>query len=246
MRSLIDRWCQSTKYVAEIHKQDLLFYHIIDKIESSATAPQSVFKDRWTDLINVMEDIFTPSNIDPNEKQDVKIYIKELMKKVNYFLADCSANLKLFDNGRYKFTPSENMNADDNWSYMILSWNYIPGHDFNYISFELDDIKKKYPDQANLQKYIDYLQDLELVQGNKSNYFYIKWTRREYLIRDGTNYLDIPNRHIPLCIGEPMALSSMTGLKELSNHMGVVMEMDCITLLIDDPQINECVVQNKK
>ncbi|CAJ0650697.1 12848_t:CDS:2, partial [Entrophospora sp. SA101] len=82
MRSLIDRWCQSTKYVAEIHKQDLLFYHIIDKIESSATAPQSVFKDRWTDLINVMEDIFTPSNIDPNEKQDVKIYIKELMKKV--------------------------------------------------------------------------------------------------------------------------------------------------------------------
>ncbi|CAJ0637619.1 12561_t:CDS:2 [Entrophospora sp. SA101] len=121
-------------------------------------------------------------------------------------ITDCSANLKLFDNGRYKFTPSENMNADDNWSYMILSWNYIPGHDFNYISFELDDIKKKYPDQANLQKYIDYLQDLELVQGNKSNYFYIKWTRREYLIRDGTNYLDIPNRHIPLCIGEPMAL----------------------------------------
>nr|CAG8610193.1 10792_t:CDS:2 [Entrophospora candida] len=128
-------------------------------------------------------------------------------------ITDCSANLKLFDNGRYKFTPSENMNVDDNRGYVILSWNYIPGHDFNYISFgaELDDIKKKYPDQANLQKYIDYLQDLELVQGNKSNYFYIKWARREYLIRDWTNHLGFPNNHIPLRIAVPIVLTPMEG-----------------------------------
>ncbi|GBB96018.1 hypothetical protein RclHR1_26610001 [Rhizophagus clarus] len=78
----IDKWCRTAKYIEEIHKQDLLQYHIIDTIESSSTHAQVLFRDKWDDLINVIEDVLTPNDFDLTEQQDMKIYLKEFMERV--------------------------------------------------------------------------------------------------------------------------------------------------------------------
>nr|CAG8500649.1 4741_t:CDS:10 [Entrophospora candida] len=137
---------------------------------------------------------------------DCKFYTKDDDTLSLTFLADCSANLELFNDRSYKFTPTENMINSS--GLLHLSWNNIPGNGLNIIGFceELVDIKNNYPGQTNLQNYIDYLQyNFVYIQENKMNVVYIKWTRKNYLIRDWTNYLGFPNHHISLRIPEPIA-----------------------------------------
>nr|CAG8573965.1 7670_t:CDS:10 [Entrophospora candida] len=118
---------------------------------------------------------------------------------------DCSANLKLFDDGNYKFTPTENMINVPYISHLHFYWN-ISVDDISNITFgaELLDIKKNHTDQITLQNYIGYLNKFNFVsiQGNKQNKVLIEWTRMNYLIRDWTNYLGFPNHHIPLRIAK--------------------------------------------
>ncbi|CAJ0829863.1 7611_t:CDS:2, partial [Entrophospora sp. SA101] len=131
-------------------------------------------------------------------------------------LGNCSTNLELvaYESYRnYKFTPTNN-----SYSWLFLTWNNTSGNTFSNITFggELDDIKDKYPDQTNLQKYITYLQtnNILYIREKKRNAIYIKWTRREYLIRDWTNYLGFPNRHVSLRIPQAMAETPSTSYYE--------------------------------
>ncbi|CAJ0754045.1 2349_t:CDS:10, partial [Entrophospora sp. SA101] len=131
---------------------------------------------------------------------DCKFYTKD--DDTLTFLADFSANLELFNDGSYKFTPTENMINSS--GLLLLSWNNIPGNGISVIGFceELVDIKNNYPGQANLQNYIDYLQ---------YNFVYIQENKKNYLIRDWTNYLGFPNHHISLRIPEPIASAPIVG-----------------------------------
>ncbi|CAJ0845190.1 8840_t:CDS:2, partial [Entrophospora sp. SA101] len=130
---------------------------------------------------------------------------------------DCSANLKPFGDGTYKFTPTEDMindGSDNNVGMLSLSWSNSSEYDRLYIEFgeELVDIRNNYPDQINLQNYIDYLK----------NVVYIKWTRRNYLIRDWTNYLGFPTHYVSLRIAEPIASVSTTTPYENQTTVNIV------------------------
>ncbi|CAG8564322.1 10377_t:CDS:2 [Dentiscutata erythropus] len=57
IRSEMEKWRQTSKYIEEIHKQDLLRYNIIDTISSSGTKARGLFKHQWNNIINNIEKI---------------------------------------------------------------------------------------------------------------------------------------------------------------------------------------------
>ncbi|POG78877.1 hypothetical protein GLOIN_2v1766197 [Rhizophagus irregularis DAOM 181602=DAOM 197198] len=55
IRSEMEKWRRTSKYIEEIHKQDLLRYNIIDTISSSGTKARGLFKHQWDDIISNIE-----------------------------------------------------------------------------------------------------------------------------------------------------------------------------------------------
>ncbi|PKC05540.1 hypothetical protein RhiirA5_361210, partial [Rhizophagus irregularis] len=51
----MERWRKSTKYIDEIHKQDLMRYNIIDTNSSSGTKARELFKYQWDNIISTIE-----------------------------------------------------------------------------------------------------------------------------------------------------------------------------------------------
>ncbi|CAG8767960.1 13972_t:CDS:2, partial [Racocetra persica] len=70
IRAAIKTWRKSTKYVDEINKQDLLYYNIIDTIETSATKARVIFKDEWDKMINTIESTINPEESRSEEPQN--------------------------------------------------------------------------------------------------------------------------------------------------------------------------------
>uniref|UniRef100_U9TFV7 Uncharacterized protein n=1 Tax=Rhizophagus irregularis (strain DAOM 181602 / DAOM 197198 / MUCL 43194) TaxID=747089 RepID=U9TFV7_RHIID len=66
IRSAMEKWRKSSKYVEEIHKQDLMRYNIIDTTASSATEARKLFEEHWDDIISTVEKFLTSS---PNVTQ---------------------------------------------------------------------------------------------------------------------------------------------------------------------------------
>ncbi|CAI2198876.1 8514_t:CDS:2, partial [Funneliformis geosporum] len=99
VRSKMEQWRCSSKYVEELHKQDLMRYNILDTTSSSATEARNLFKKDWDDLVRTIEEFltsspdasgsaFTLASIDQDIEQDgraddVKQYIKSISKNVN-------------------------------------------------------------------------------------------------------------------------------------------------------------------
>ncbi|CAI2200158.1 9162_t:CDS:2, partial [Funneliformis geosporum] len=73
VRSKMEQWRCSSKYVEELHKQDLMRYNILDTTSSSATEARNLFKKDWDD-IDIEQD---------GRADDVKQYIKSISKNVN-------------------------------------------------------------------------------------------------------------------------------------------------------------------
>nr|CAG8446896.1 2845_t:CDS:10 [Entrophospora candida] len=132
---------------------------------------------------------------------------------------DCSANFEFFDykhNEYYKFTPTEDMiddGPDKYYRYLFLYWDNTSNLTLIEFGGELDDIRNNYPDQINLQNYIGYLNSNYMPIQENLNGFDIKWTRRNYLIRDWTNYLGFPNHYVSLRIAEPILSTYTTSYK---------------------------------
>ncbi|CAI2193103.1 15321_t:CDS:10, partial [Funneliformis geosporum] len=91
IRSAIEKWRESSKYVEEIHKQDLMRYNIIDTTSSSATEARKLFKEHWDNVISTIERFLT-SNTEQDTYQDtehdgkakeVEQYLTKISKNVN-------------------------------------------------------------------------------------------------------------------------------------------------------------------
>ncbi|CAG8547289.1 2133_t:CDS:2 [Funneliformis caledonium] len=99
----MEQWRRSSRYVEEIHKQDLMRYNILDTTKSSATEARNLFGKHWGDIIGTIEEFLTSNpdatslapesasalaSIDQDIEQDgraddVKQYIKSILKNVN-------------------------------------------------------------------------------------------------------------------------------------------------------------------
>ncbi|CAG8645451.1 10952_t:CDS:2, partial [Dentiscutata heterogama] len=103
IRSVIEKWRESSKYVEEIHKQDLMRYNIIDTTRSSATEARKLLKDYWEDIISTIEKFLmsrpdaTPVDSDSDSAsastdqtmeqdgraEDIRQYLTKISKNVN-------------------------------------------------------------------------------------------------------------------------------------------------------------------
>ncbi|CAG8599478.1 51_t:CDS:10, partial [Paraglomus occultum] len=92
IRSAMEKWRESSKYVEEIHKQDLMRYNILDTTSSSATKARTLFKKHWDDIISTIEGVLTSASTSASADQDtehdgqaeeVKQYMKEILTNVN-------------------------------------------------------------------------------------------------------------------------------------------------------------------
>ncbi|KAG9294365.1 hypothetical protein G9A89_001870 [Geosiphon pyriformis] len=103
IRSTIEKWRESSKYIEEIHKQDLMRYNILDTTSLSATEARKLFKEHWNDVIKTIEEFLSSSSnvtslasnsapisslADQDTEQDgraedVKQYLKNVLKNVN-------------------------------------------------------------------------------------------------------------------------------------------------------------------
>lgn len=109
IRSTMERWRKSTKYVEEIHKQDLMRYNIIDTNSSSGTKARELFKYQWDDIISTIEKflmskpnkIILASDSDSisladqdgqdGRAEDVRQYLTKISKNVNTVKGLCDA-----------------------------------------------------------------------------------------------------------------------------------------------------------
>ncbi|EXX60041.1 hypothetical protein RirG_183510 [Rhizophagus irregularis DAOM 197198w] len=103
IRSAMEKWRKSSKYVEEIHKQDLMRYNIIDTTASSATEARKLFEEHWDDIISTVEKFLTSSpnvtqlasasastsassdqdTVQDGQAEEVKQYIKYISTNVN-------------------------------------------------------------------------------------------------------------------------------------------------------------------
>ncbi|CAG8654304.1 4289_t:CDS:10 [Funneliformis mosseae] len=103
IRSAMEKWRKSSKYVEEIHKQDLMRYNIIDTTALSATEARELFEEHWDDIISTIEKLLTLSpnatqlasasastsassdqdTVQDGQVEEVKQYIKYISKNVN-------------------------------------------------------------------------------------------------------------------------------------------------------------------
>ncbi|RGB24172.1 hypothetical protein C1646_511183 [Rhizophagus diaphanus] len=96
IRSAMERWRKSSKYIEEIHKQDLMRYNIIDTTVSSATEAQKLFKEYWDDIISTVEKLLisspttqltsasaSTSDTIQDGQAEVKQYVKYTLTNVN-------------------------------------------------------------------------------------------------------------------------------------------------------------------
>ncbi|KAG9299717.1 hypothetical protein G9A89_013077 [Geosiphon pyriformis] len=85
IRSKIEARRKTSEYIADIHKQDLLRYNILDTINLSATKARELFKDTWYDMIAKFEaalksdakPVEDKENVKPEE---VKVYTSNILK----------------------------------------------------------------------------------------------------------------------------------------------------------------------
>ncbi|RHZ81460.1 hypothetical protein Glove_120g147 [Diversispora epigaea] len=95
IRSKMEEWRKKSKYIEDIHKQDLMRYNILDATNSSATEARRLFKKHWDDIITTIEESLS-SSADHDAEQDghakcVKQYIKNITKNVNTMEKLCNA-----------------------------------------------------------------------------------------------------------------------------------------------------------
>ncbi|CAG8820943.1 41771_t:CDS:10, partial [Gigaspora margarita] len=103
IRSVIEKWRESSKYVEEIHKQDLMRYNIIETTRSSATEARKLLKDYWEDIISTIEKFLmsrpdaTPVDSDSDSAsastdqtmeqdgraEDIRQYLTKISKNMN-------------------------------------------------------------------------------------------------------------------------------------------------------------------
>ncbi|CAG8703497.1 2175_t:CDS:2, partial [Funneliformis mosseae] len=127
IRSEMEKWHQTSKYIEEIHKQDLLCYNIIDTISSSGTKARGLFKHQWDDIISNIEKFLvspdtTPlsSDFDPISDSDnrdmeqdgrasnISQYLTKILKNVNTAKRLCDTimterkNLRAEENTKWK------------------------------------------------------------------------------------------------------------------------------------------------
>ncbi|CAG8562888.1 8983_t:CDS:10, partial [Scutellospora calospora] len=115
VRSKIMGWRKKSKYIPEIHKQDLLRYNIIDNIESSSSNSRNLFKDIWDRMIDEIEAMLSPTaetamsgNKKDEQVEEVKTYVKTVVKNVNSYDKLCMtlkserSNLRTGSNDQWK------------------------------------------------------------------------------------------------------------------------------------------------
>ncbi|CAG8688899.1 13435_t:CDS:10, partial [Cetraspora pellucida] len=107
VRSKIMEWRKKSKYIPEIHKQDLLRYNIIDTVESSSTNSRNLFKDIWDKMVVEIEAMLLPtaettisSNVKDGQIKEVKTYVKTVV--ANVALKSERSNLRTGSNERWK------------------------------------------------------------------------------------------------------------------------------------------------
>ncbi|CAG8590637.1 14787_t:CDS:10, partial [Acaulospora morrowiae] len=97
IRSAMEKWRKSSKYVGEIHKQDLMRYNIIDTTTSSATEARKLFNEHWDDIISTVEKLLTSSSTtqlasasastldteQDGQSKEIKQYTKYISTNVN-------------------------------------------------------------------------------------------------------------------------------------------------------------------
>ncbi|CAB4445458.1 unnamed protein product [Rhizophagus irregularis] len=106
IRSTMERWRKSTKYIDEIHKQDLMRYNIIDTNSSFGTKARELFKYQWDNIISTIEKflmsepnkIILASDSDSisladqdGRAEDVRQYLTKISKNVNTVKGLCDA-----------------------------------------------------------------------------------------------------------------------------------------------------------
>ncbi|CAJ0650622.1 6663_t:CDS:2 [Entrophospora sp. SA101] len=80
IRSIINKWRESYKLVPEIHKQDLLYFSIIDTIKASTTYSKTLFKNIWSDLIVELEKALMEPAV--NERTLIGDYVSSLLEEI--------------------------------------------------------------------------------------------------------------------------------------------------------------------
>ncbi|CAG8666907.1 9948_t:CDS:10, partial [Acaulospora morrowiae] len=96
IRSKIEEWRKKSKYVEELHKQDLMRYNILDTTKSSATEARKLLKEHWDNIIERIEEFLSFRSYIPNyaftssqdteqdgRAEDVKQYLKNLTKNAS-------------------------------------------------------------------------------------------------------------------------------------------------------------------
>ncbi|CAG8684094.1 203_t:CDS:10, partial [Ambispora leptoticha] len=108
IRSAMENWRKSSKHVDEIHKQDLMYYNIIDTTPSSATGARQLFNDSWNDISSAVEGLLgsrshaiplasnSGSSADQDMENDgraddIKQYLTSILKNVNTAEKLCDA-----------------------------------------------------------------------------------------------------------------------------------------------------------
>ncbi|GBC29859.2 hypothetical protein GLOIN_2v1785866 [Rhizophagus irregularis DAOM 181602=DAOM 197198] len=108
VRSKMEQWRRSSRYVEEIHKQDLMRYNILDTAKSSATEARNLFRRHWDDIIGTIEEFLTIlKNVNTAEKlrDIIRIECEKLRENGNTIWRKRVLDLieifwKQFSNGR--------------------------------------------------------------------------------------------------------------------------------------------------
>ncbi|GBC22659.2 kinase-like domain-containing protein [Rhizophagus irregularis DAOM 181602=DAOM 197198] len=154
IRSTMERWRKSTKYIDEIHKQDLMRYNIIDTNSSSGTKARELFKYQWDNIISTIEKflmsepnkIMLASDSDSisladqdGRAEDVRQYLTKISKNVNTVKGLCDAikteceKLRKEGNIRWKKLSLELMKYTGNSSQIVEISSKEEQTEYDYI-----------------------------------------------------------------------------------------------------------------
>ncbi|CAG8502522.1 8889_t:CDS:2 [Rhizophagus irregularis] len=150
----MERWRKSTKYIDEIHKQDLMRYNIIDTNSSSGTKARELFKYQWDNIISTIEKflmsepnkIMLASDSDSisladqdGRAEDVRQYLTKISKNVNTVKGLCDAikteceKLRKEGNIRWKKLSLELMKYTGNSSQIVEISSKEEQTEYDYI-----------------------------------------------------------------------------------------------------------------
>ncbi|CAG8774019.1 909_t:CDS:2 [Cetraspora pellucida] len=120
IRSTIDKWRESSKYVKEIHKQDLMRYNIIDTINSSGTKARELFKHEWDNIISIIKKLLMSRPDTTSLSSDSDSVLALADQDMEQDGKNCRDNLCLFHQNTVErlcnaiMTEREKLHADGN------------------------------------------------------------------------------------------------------------------------------------